>query len=422
MPVNQLAIAPAATAAPVGKASAVHAAPAASHADSNGTNPSHAFGKALDDAMQGHPVDNADKLAPPSAAAESAHAVNGTNAPGTTCASNAVHAASTAQGDDSRRDDERLAEAGQLDGGLLAFVNSLQTPVTAMALPPSASAAPALDSTSLSAQPAEPDRLAALAADTQGNDAARALWLADKQGGRTRDATELSAAADLKPVPSDPADAQAFTSAIADTSNKPERQCHTSLQDALLTDTSTVCSGLSQALASAAAAGTVAASVTTTAATPSAHVAPHMHAPQWQDAFGQQVLWMARSDQQMASLTMNPPELGPVRVTLSVIDGQASASFVSLQPEVRQAIQEAVPRLKEMFADAGLQLQQASVGNGDPGSDGNRHRDAAGRLRDGGEPGGASALTSNDDDTADKVASLRTAHSIASSRLVDLFA
>ncbi len=152
------------------------------------------------------------------------------------------------------------------------------------------------------------------------------------------------------------------------------------------------------------------------------HVAPALHAPQWQDAFSQQVLWIAKNEQQLASLTLNPPELGPVRVTLSIADGQANASFVSLQPEVRQAIQDAVPRLKELFADAGLSLQQASVGSGDAGAD---PRHPAGRVHDEDASRRASSERTgmNDEAIASlEDASVRVAHRIASSRLVDLFA
>ncbi len=84
----------------------------------------------------------------------------------------------------------------------------------------------------------------------------------------------------------------------------------------------------------------------------------------WPQSFGQQVVWSARQQLQSASLTLNPPELGPVRIELQLTDTQASAQFSSHQPEVRQAIEQALPQLKELFANAGLQLQQASVDSG----------------------------------------------------------
>lgn len=93
-------------------------------------------------------------------------------------------------------------------------------------------------------------------------------------------------------------------------------------------------------------------------------VAPALVSPAWQQAFSDQVLWAARAELQSASLTLNPPELGPVSIELALTDHSASASFSSQQPEVRKAIEDALPLLKQMFADAGLQLQQADVGSG----------------------------------------------------------
>ncbi len=93
-------------------------------------------------------------------------------------------------------------------------------------------------------------------------------------------------------------------------------------------------------------------------------VAPPVSSPAWQQAFGEQVLWTARAEFQSASLTLNPPDLGPVSIELALNDGQASASFSSQQPEVRKAIEDALPLLKQMFADAGLQLEHADVGSG----------------------------------------------------------
>ncbi len=113
--------------------------------------------------------------------------------------------------------------------------------------------------------------------------------------------------------------------------------------------------------------------VGTTAAAPTAlhpsqavmHVAEPMGTHRWEQAFSTQVVWAAREQLQSASLTLNPPELGPVKIELQLSDNQASASFSSPQPEVRKAIEDALPGLKTLFADAGLQLQHANVGSGD---------------------------------------------------------
>ena len=65
---------------------------------------------------------------------------------------------------------------------------------------------------------------------------------------------------------------------------------------------------------------------------------------------------------QTAELRLDPPDLGPLRVSLNLADGVASASFVSAHASVRQAIETALPQLQQALAQAGISLGQTSVG------------------------------------------------------------
>ncbi|MBS1189613.1 MAG: flagellar hook-length control protein FliK [Rhodocyclaceae bacterium] len=95
---------------------------------------------------------------------------------------------------------------------------------------------------------------------------------------------------------------------------------------------------------------------------PAATVATPIGNSRWGQDFGQQVVWLAKNDQQVAQLNINPPQLGPMHITLNLSGDQASAMFVSPHAEVRQAIQDAMPQLREMLAGAGINLGQANVG------------------------------------------------------------
>lgn len=88
---------------------------------------------------------------------------------------------------------------------------------------------------------------------------------------------------------------------------------------------------------------------------------PRIGATGWDNALGQKVLWMASSQQQVAELTLNPPDLGPLQVVLSVTNDQASATFISQNIDVRQALEAALPRLREMMADSGINLGETTV-------------------------------------------------------------
>jgi flagellar hook-length control protein FliK len=121
------------------------------------------------------------------------------------------------------------------------------------------------------------------------------------------------------------------------------------------------------------------------------HLAPRVGASGWDRALGQKVVWMVGQGEQSASLTLNPPDLGPLQVVLTVSNTQASADFSSAQPEVRQALQDALPRLREMLADAGIALGQANVhaGGGDQAHQASQGQ--AGRGGHGGAQGDSKA-------------------------------
>ncbi|MDE3012135.1 MAG: flagellar hook-length control protein FliK [Pseudomonadota bacterium] len=81
----------------------------------------------------------------------------------------------------------------------------------------------------------------------------------------------------------------------------------------------------------------------------------------WSAALGQQALFMARNQLSSAQLTVNPPNLGPIQITLDLKHDQASAVFVTPHDAVRQAIEASLPHLRDMFSAAGLNLGNAQV-------------------------------------------------------------
>ena len=81
----------------------------------------------------------------------------------------------------------------------------------------------------------------------------------------------------------------------------------------------------------------------------------------WNQDFGQKIVWLANNDKQSAQITLNPEQMGPIEVSLNVDKGNVSASFTSANAEVREAIETALPRLREMFASAGIELGQTNV-------------------------------------------------------------
>lgn len=98
---------------------------------------------------------------------------------------------------------------------------------------------------------------------------------------------------------------------------------------------------------------------------------PVAHAA-WGAGLADHVAWMVNQSVQHAELHLNPPELGPLHVSLTLHNAQANAQFVAQHPAVRDALAAALPRLKQMLAGSGIALGNATVSadssHGQPGT------------------------------------------------------
>lgn len=91
-------------------------------------------------------------------------------------------------------------------------------------------------------------------------------------------------------------------------------------------------------------------------------IAPRFGSEGWNMAVQQKVVWMVGQEQQSASLTLNPPDLGPLQIVINVSNDQANASFFSDNQDVRQALQDGMDNLRQSMKEAGIQLGQTNVG------------------------------------------------------------
>lgn len=91
-------------------------------------------------------------------------------------------------------------------------------------------------------------------------------------------------------------------------------------------------------------------------------VATPVNSPTWHEDLGHKVTMLIGKEATSAELVLTPPHLGRVEVQLTVSGDQTSASFVAATPAAREALEQALPKLREFLADAGISLTQASVG------------------------------------------------------------
>ncbi|HWV16694.1 MAG TPA: flagellar hook-length control protein FliK [Cellvibrio sp.] len=83
--------------------------------------------------------------------------------------------------------------------------------------------------------------------------------------------------------------------------------------------------------------------------------------PNWSQAVGEKVLWLAAQNVQSAEIRLDPPELGPMQVKVSVQQEQATVSFTSHHAGVREALDQSLGRLRDMFNEQGLNLVNVDV-------------------------------------------------------------
>lgn len=81
----------------------------------------------------------------------------------------------------------------------------------------------------------------------------------------------------------------------------------------------------------------------------------------WANEFSQKISWMSTAQQQTAELHLNPPDLGPLNVVLKISDNQATVAFTSPHSAVREAVENAMPKLREILADNGITLGNTTV-------------------------------------------------------------
>ncbi len=84
--------------------------------------------------------------------------------------------------------------------------------------------------------------------------------------------------------------------------------------------------------------------------------------PGWDQALGQRVQWLVGQQMQGAELRITPPHLGPLEVRISIgQDQQTTINFTSPHGVVRDAIEAALPRLRDMLGDTGMNQVNVNV-------------------------------------------------------------
>ena len=81
----------------------------------------------------------------------------------------------------------------------------------------------------------------------------------------------------------------------------------------------------------------------------------------WESNLGSRLQMMVGQNIQTAEIRLDPPELGALEVKIKVSNDVASVSITAANASVREALETAVPKLREMFAESGVSLGDVNV-------------------------------------------------------------
>jgi flagellar hook-length control protein FliK len=145
------------------------------------------------------------------------------------------------------------------------------------------------------------------------------------------------------------------------------------------------------------------ASATTTIETP-------VHDPSWRFEAATRIASLVTRGVEHAEVRVTPPDLGPVELRIDVRGGEATLAIVATQPATRDALEQALPMLRDMLAQQGLSLGQATVADG------------RGESTSNGEASPVRADASTSDAVPEDAGAARAAHRGIARGLIDVFA
>jgi flagellar hook-length control protein FliK len=81
----------------------------------------------------------------------------------------------------------------------------------------------------------------------------------------------------------------------------------------------------------------------------------------WTDELAARVSLLSQRDLHVASLKLSPEHLGPLEIQISVQNDKTSVWFGATHAETRAALEQALPRLRELLSSQGLTLTDSGV-------------------------------------------------------------
>ncbi len=145
----------------------------------------------------------------------------------------------------------------------------------------------------------------------------------------------------------------------------------------------------------------------------------HFAHPQWGNELADRVVWLHKQNIPSAELNLNPRHLGPISIRIDVNQEQTSIAFTAHHAVVKDAIEGAMPRLREMLGAQQLNLVNVDVSHQQSE---NRHGNDFFQMAGERRPGNGGQPRSEEQEPLSVAEEIEEGRAIASQGILSLFA
>lgn len=147
--------------------------------------------------------------------------------------------------------------------------------------------------------------------------------------------------------------------------------------------------------------------------------------PEWDQELGERIVWMNNRAMPFAELRLNPQHLGPISIRIDMNQDQTTIAFSAQQAAVKEAIEAAIPKLREMMGAQQLNVAEISVTQASLGEQAKLpgFGQAAQQQNEGGQKNSRGTNSfGNSDSPANASEDVDNANAIVSSGILNIFA
>ncbi|QDD88934.1 flagellar hook-length control protein FliK [Pseudomonas oryzihabitans] len=138
------------------------------------------------------------------------------------------------------------------------------------------------------------------------------------------------------------------------------------------------------------------------------------------EAVVDKVMWMSSQNLKTADIQMEPAQLGKLEVRIDMTQDQTQVTFTSPHADVREALDNGSQRLRELFAQQGMNLSNVNVSDQSSGQAWQQSQQGA--QNDGSRRGRGGASSGGEEEPVASVAETRGTATLGARSLVDYYA